>query len=290
MKKEHKERPLLATKRDISMTTEDLMKRVERWRILQSVHMPSIIEVSGMKTGAAGVKKSVVMGEAEADGEEGGEEEGKRNDADAMEIENEYLYLPSDFGEPDRHQLQLTDLAQEEAMLREGHAYECILQLRQIAKLISIFHYLRQKNNRGQRQNTRSQVKREALELTRDRLLETYNTTRKALSSLCNDNNRISERFPPLTVDDLYRKPTVDKRQLGDTYRPDGRLWSLGKPSHSVIAAPSSQSTIDLPSESPQARQSGRLWSPIIGLTDAEMEAWELEGQSECLCFGINTS
>jgi hypothetical protein len=140
--------------------------------------------------------------------------------------EKEELYLPSHFSEMERSDLGLCELAQEEVLLREGQAYESIIRLRSTVKALSWYARVRKGNDRGQRQATRGRARIAAAELLRDSHLLTYNHARSALESLTHLGPE--GRFPPLTKDDCFRKSTVDKRQVGDTYRPDGRLWRVG--------------------------------------------------------------
>jgi hypothetical protein len=140
--------------------------------------------------------------------------------------EEENLFLPSSFSEEDRSFLGLSKLALDEALLREAQACDCILQLRLTLKAISVLQYKRQWNVVGQRKNTRARARIHSLEAVRDHHLLVYNTTRTALIAL----KRLQpddERLPHLTREDLSRKSTIAKRQTGDTYRPDGKLWAL---------------------------------------------------------------
>jgi len=289
------------------MEKDDLTKRIEMWRTLQEVHMPLIIEVTRPKGTAKKAAKAMEVVVAEV-GKERAEvamevtekvtEEKKAEtevanvDGDAAEIAAEQLCLPSEFDELDRIRLNLVNLAEEEGKLREGHAFSCILQLQRLMKTTSALQLLRKKNMRGQRQNTRAHTQHNALDLTCDRLLEVYNTTQKALTSIYPNDTHISEQFPPLTKEDLQRKSTVDKRQLGDTYRTDGRLWRLGSSTRRTTAtaltssdpsaSPSQSASPSVPSSQDVQNSgisgSGRLWDPRIGLTTEEMEEWELEG------------
>jgi hypothetical protein len=216
----HINHPLLATKRDISITTDDLTKRMEMWRKLQELHMPSVSGPNGTSmtkevatTVKAAEAKAIGMEvESEAIGMEVESEViGKERvvlaaekkleaevtivDGTAMEIAVERLYLPSEFNEVDRFRLDLVNLAEEEEKLREGHAFECILQLRRLMKTMSALQLLRKKNTRGQRQNTRAHTQCCALELTCDRLLEVYNTSQKSLTSIYTNDMHISEQL-----------------------------------------------------------------------------------------------
>jgi hypothetical protein len=122
------------------------------------------------------------------------------------------------------------------------------------------------------------------MEHTRDRLLVFYNTCCHALHSLIKlGSSELEAQFPHLTVQDLYRKSVHDKRQLGDTHRADGRLWVSGglglssQTSHSsLITHPGSTGTENNVLNSSETGgvepNSGKLWNPVIGLTDTELE------------------
>jgi hypothetical protein len=141
-------------------------------------------------------------------------------------IQQEELFLPSEFSEADRLEFDLTELAGLEAQLWEGHASECIMRLRCIGKTISSFQGLRNKEPGSQREGTRNTTRFQHLEFLQTRILTNYEDARKALDSL-KILTPMDSRFPPLTRADLFRKSTQHKRQIGDTYRPDGALYGL---------------------------------------------------------------
>jgi hypothetical protein len=144
-------------------------------------------------------------------------------------VEDETLFLPSSFPGAERTQLGLSKLASDESLLREAQAYDCILQLRLTLKTISVLQYKRQWNVVGQRKSTRARSRIYSMEAIRDHYLLVYNTNRISLLTL----GRLQEsddRLPRLGLEDLARKSTVAKRQTGDTYRADGKLWALTPP------------------------------------------------------------
>ena len=151
-------------------------------------------------------------------------------------IEDECLFLPSDFSGRERQALSLCNLANEESKLWEIQANNTVLSLRHIMKLLSVLQNQKRRNVHGQKESSRAHIKIQSVEFTRDTFLESYNLCREVLTKLGYfvDNASIN-RFPPLTYDDLFRKSTSDKRLLGDTYRPDGLLWVIGShhPRHS---------------------------------------------------------
>jgi len=170
------------------MGRSELSNRIERWRGLQVALMSSLTPLHLTRN--------------------------------LCKIEGELLFLPSHFSSQDRVILSLELLATEEALLRSANASECILQLRQVTRIISGMHYIRRTDIRGQKEGTRSKSSIQSASFDRDHLLELYDVTRNALRSLNSDIGR----FPPLTQDDLYLKPVDDRRQLNDTWRSDGPI------------------------------------------------------------------
>jgi hypothetical protein len=258
MKAEHKERPHLATKKAIMLAKADIIERLSKWRTLQAIHMPDISQLL-LAT-------------------------------QPSEIEDEHLFLPSYFSEQDRIRYSLTHLAHEEMQLRQGQASECILQLRWIVKTLSVMHGQKIKNELGQKRNMRANYKLHSVELTRNRMLEVYNTSHHALRTLGYNPDDLNDQFPLLTLSDLYRKSTVMKRQRGDTYHSDGRLWMLGgrqsnnQLSITTLMPPSSIDDNSLTRQEAFHNQvpevdHKKLWNPTIGLSPTELEQWEHEGE-----------
>ena len=266
MKLKHEDHPLLATEEDIAITTSELNKRLELWRSLQSLHMPHIGDVPTSE--------------------------------DENMPERELLLLPSDFSETERTTFSLTELAKEEAQLRQAQLYECVMRLRSVLKSLSRLQMIRRQDSRGQEQNTRSRKLFQTAELIRDYVLYIYDSSRTILLALKHNCPGVQEQFPRITLADLCRKSTVDKRQLGDTYRTDGKIWIAGKSLQSLGHAAHSSNFLRLPgtpnvappgeansSEPPNGDEEDleidlrQLWSPTIGLTSEELLQWEHEGE-----------
>jgi hypothetical protein len=186
--------PLASTKRDIQKAREAVTARLDSWRNLQAIHMSSV--------------KDHVLSQP------------------PRLVEEENLFLPSNFTADERDRLGISNLVHDEGLLREAQAHECILQLRLTLKIISVLHLKRRTNVVGQRRATRARSRISSMEAVRDHYLLVYNTTRAGLVSLAvlhpND-----ERLPQLSSNDLIRKSTVAKRQPGDTYHADGKFWGL---------------------------------------------------------------
>jgi hypothetical protein len=192
--KQNNTHPLASTKNGITKAREVLTDHLEKWRGLQAIHMSAV--------------KDHVLRQS------------------PCPVEDEELFLPSSFPDFERNQLNLSKLAHDESLLREAQAYDCILQLRLTIKTISVLQHKRQSNIVGQRNTTRARSRIFSMEAIRDHYLQVYNTNRASLIQLGklqpNDHH-----LPHLGVEDLARKPTVAKRQTGDTYRADGKLWAL---------------------------------------------------------------
>lgn len=281
MRKANVIRPLLATQKDIELSAEDIRSRLEKWRDLQAVHMRSIQAVS------------VTDQEAQ----------------ESTAVEYEALHLPSSFSVEDRKLMLLEELGAEEFQLREGQVIECILQLRRLEKRLSALRDVKRKDRPGQATGTRSTNLRNSLEANQHTLLHIYNSGRQALSSLATNPSSqvgVEAKYPPLSMLDLFRKPTSHKRQLGDSKRLDGRVWVAGAsnreevpPLNHPLSAPyiPSRSAPDIHSLNSAAPKhsvipmdevqggdvaqtdAGKLWGPKLGLTDTEAEQWDLEGK-----------
>lgn len=208
------------------------------------------------------------------------------------EVQDELLYLPSHFSESDREELGLSELGEEELELRRVQVVECIMQLRRSAKKHSSVRAQKRKDLPGQHTGTRAAGVRIALEFNQECLLRIYNVGREALVQLSKDTqDGIS--FPHLTSADLFRKPTTHKRQLGDSRRPDGMLWRVG--ARADVGSTSNEGQEMEEGEgggggggedgagggegNGDGWADGKLWSPIIGLSIAEVEEWDREGK-----------
>jgi hypothetical protein len=192
--KQNNTHPLASTKNGIQKAREGLTERLEKWRNLQAIHMSTV--------------KDHVLSQS------------------PCPVEGENLFLPSSFSDVDRTQLGLSKLAYDESLLRKAQAYEYILQLRLTVKTISVLHHKRQWNVVGQRKSTRARSKIHSMEAIRDHYLHVYNTNRLSLITLGRLQQN-DDHLPHLSLEDLARKSTASKRQTGDTYRADGKLWAL---------------------------------------------------------------
>lgn len=306
MKTEHKDHPLLATKQDISIASENLISRIERWKLLQAIHMPNIHSTPTPAATSSAATSTPTP--AASTPTPAASTHSSSASKDSSLPENERLLLPSNFSKEERQAYGLNELANEETQLRQAQLYECLMQLRRIMKAISTMHKIRRKSANGQQQTTRCRKQTESVELTRDRLLAIYKSSRTALSALNGESPRLNQQFPSLTVHDLYRKPTVEKRKLNDTYHTDGAVWIAGKTSNIVsrsstflrppetltsstapgnerpspsspLAGAGSLDTSEYSKDDMWEVNLGKLWNPAIGLTDEELIQWEHEGE-----------
>lgn len=269
----------MASEEDIALAESDIRLRIKRWRNLQAAHMPDVDEA--------------VLSQAPS----------------GSGIEEERIHLPSSFLAEERESMLLNDLAEEEIELRKAQVVECILQLRRSAKRLSAIRGLKKKDDRGQKEGGRATSQRHSIEFTQECLLAIYSIGRHALVALDAGRTSFEKQFPILTSDDLSRKATTHKRQMGDSHRAEGALWGVNPrgtyipSSPSLLGHPSSSQSHSrsISSQPPKisevtnsqsdtylrASQSfhgndessaGKLWDPMLGLSSEEMEKWELEG------------
>lgn len=264
----------MASEEDIAIVESDIRLRIKRWRNLQAAHMPDIDEA--------------VLPQAPSE----------------AGIEEDRIHLPSSFSLETRQSMLLNDLAEEEMELRRMQVVECILQLRRSAKRLSAMRGLKKKDDRGQKEGGRATSQRHSIEFTQECLLAIYSIGRYALVTLDGGRTSLEKQFPILTSDDLSRKATTHKRQMGDSHRSEGALWGVNPrgtyipSSPSLLGHPSSQShTGSISSQQRHKSQesqpdtylrvsqplhgnesAGKLWDPMLGLSNEEMEKWELEG------------
>jgi hypothetical protein len=143
-------------------------------------------------------------------------------------VEDQKLYFPSDFNLSERKELGLESLASCEAKLREGDAFDCLVDIRAAVKSISAMRLRKQKSDRGMTQHTQSLAQIRGAEAVRDLKMLNYELTRQALISMDIMDEGEDSQFLKLTEKDLERQPTESGRQLGDSRRSDGRLWVVG--------------------------------------------------------------
>ncbi|KAJ6480333.1 hypothetical protein C8R45DRAFT_933261 [Mycena sanguinolenta] len=140
--------------------------------------------------------------------------------------------------------------------------------------------------------------------------MQSYEHTQQRLLAL-----NVNSTYPPLTDEDLYMKPVLQKRRVGDSQHTDGALWRIYPqiPPDEVIETgqnceeilkygkctgnlsttgtqmdrrrTGSTRTRSTPSQAPKKtvdeRPDGWLWQlgKLCKITDAEMDAWSHEGE-----------
>ncbi|KAF7327107.1 CxC2 domain-containing protein [Mycena kentingensis (nom. inval.)] len=201
---DHAQHALATMQREITNRSTKLRNRLNSWRKIQGKLTPLVGDFVAAQT-----KKSVALHE-------------------------ERLFLPSDFTQAQRIELGLVDLAAEEALWREAQVFDELRAVQNLAKGITVLHTHKLKNDRQQKDNSRSGDNiREATRL-RDSRIASYHSARAAIISING-----STHFPTLREEDLYMKPVHDKRRIGDSNRMDGRLWTISQASR-IDAGPSS--------------------------------------------------
>ncbi|KAJ7067568.1 hypothetical protein C8F01DRAFT_1342702 [Mycena amicta] len=280
------EHDLVARQREVTSRTTKLQTKMIAWRKTQKLIMPTV--------GDAVAAQSLL----------------------SLPVQDEKLYLPSNFlTREERTALALDDLADEEARWREGQVFDSLRALQNNVKAITALQRDKMKNDRHQKQNTRSggQI-REGLR-RRELHKSSYHVARSALLTL----NGVTS-FPELQDADLYMKPVLDKRRLGDSKLSDGALWTALPPSNideedgdAMEIEPTASAESPLPSAAAQSstsrsgtqmdrrrpttgrrpqttkpdakslqddRPSGWIWQlgKLTKMTETEMDAWSREG------------
>lgn len=180
--------------------------------------------------------------------------------------ETQKLLLPSDLSVAERNQLQLHELSRAECNFRVGGAHDALADLRKCVKSAGVLLSRKQKNCRGQDQNTQAKSMIDNTYVFRDSHIATYNAHRKALESLGYSSTTSPDagplyQFPELSINDTYRKPTEKRRTPGDSHGVDGRLWRLGAQASTSRAA---VAKADYDSGSDDSGQGISLLSPCL--------------------------
>lgn len=135
-------------------------------------------------------------------------------------IEDERLYLPSDLTEHERQQLDVVALGAEESKWREGQVFDILRALQSVVKGLGAMRFRKFKHERQQKQNLRAGDHIAEAIKRQDHHIESYGVARAALIALNGTTT-----FPVLTEADLFMKPILQKRRVGDSKRTDGLLW-----------------------------------------------------------------
>ncbi|KAJ7360665.1 hypothetical protein DFH08DRAFT_683848 [Mycena albidolilacea] len=231
----------LAVKRkEISLRTSKLAARIEKWRKIQKELMP--------RTGDKIAAQAIL----------------------SLPIQNEKLFLPSDItSEVEREALSLTGFAAEEIRWREGQVFDSLRLIQNIVKTISALRGRKIKNDRQQKQNTRVGDNIEEAIKLRDQHMESYERARQALSAL-----NAPSTYPLLTEADLYMKPILQKRRVGDSWHTDGALWRIHGLIQSQDSGEKDQSSATNEHKNKATRTKARSTQPQKKVVDERPEGW----------------
>ena len=219
---------------DIDGRRKQLASHIEKWRMLQKTVVPQVGDFVAQQA----VSKKF-----------------------ADSPEKEVLYIASDFSESQRVKVDLIDLGKQERQFHEGAACDAIQTIRTITKTISSMRANKKAQDYGQQMHTRSITQILDVERRQTIAMNDYSAAWNAMLKL--GLSKDDPRFPPLNTKDLFRKPTNIKRAVGDSRRPDGKLWAPGGISSGVHSPLPSQfsafpliSLVDQISPSPVGTQS----------------------------------
>ncbi|KAJ7152450.1 hypothetical protein C8R46DRAFT_1302833 [Mycena filopes] len=184
---------LVSRRKEIALRTSKAQTRIDNWRKTQKLLTPLLAD----KVAAQSLK--------------------------APPLQDEKLFLPSDFSTPEeRQKLGMASLAEEEVRWREGQAFDSLRAIQNIVKTISALRGRKIKNDRQQKQNTRAGDNIEEATTLRNRHMALYEVARQALLAL-----NAPMVYPLLTEADLYMKPVLQKRRVGDSRHTDGALFRM---------------------------------------------------------------
>nr|GAT44329.1 predicted protein [Mycena chlorophos] len=208
------EHDLIARKKETDNRTAKLQTRLDAWRKTQKNIMPSVGDL--------------VAAQAQ--------------EITPVPIHEEKLFIPSQIPDASKRiELALDDLAAEESRWREGQMFDLIRAIQNNVKAENALRRNKAKNDRQQKQNSRSGAQIADTKRRRSLLMTGYSTARAAQITLTGGTS-----FPELTDDDLYMKPVLDKRRVGDSRISDGALWTALAPAPSITTEePESDSESD---------------------------------------------
>ncbi|KAJ3712073.1 hypothetical protein C8R42DRAFT_728368 [Lentinula raphanica] len=174
-----------------------LANRISKWRQIQHQYMPSIAPGQALE-----------------------------------DAENESLLLPSDFTARERLQHGLVGLASKQVQTLEIALGELIHSLQTTVKTLSAAYERKHKHASGQDANTRANGELRTIETKRNNLISNYNMFRQNLHAL---DSLDDIKWPSLSVQDTFRKPTETRRAPGDSRKRDGALWQLSSAGRSTV-------------------------------------------------------
>jgi hypothetical protein len=195
----YKKLALVSLKSDIEKATTKLEKQISKWRGEQFVFMPHVALWANRQD----------------------------NEQENCGVEKEVLHLPSDFDAGARADHHLITMAEMEAKLREGAAFDALKKTKVCAQAVTTLRDWKRKNISGVAQATTSVKQIQDAERRRDLHIALYMLARKAMMKLGHATGEEGD-FPVLTEADTFLKSRATRRQLGDSRRTDGAIWAQG--------------------------------------------------------------
>jgi hypothetical protein len=143
------------------------------------------------------------------------------------DVANAVIYLPSTLLPSQIKRDNLGHLLQQEVDLRVAHLHGLRSAIRGAVKAVNSAEQGKASTARGQRPNTKANDQIRALDHLKASLVHSHN---EAFDRLVQIGQRMGEKyqhgFQRLEEKDLRRKWTLGGRQLGDSRRSDGSLWT----------------------------------------------------------------
>ncbi|TDL14299.1 hypothetical protein BD410DRAFT_734297, partial [Rickenella mellea] len=142
------------------------------------------------------------------------------------EIEDEILFLPSDFSAVQHTELGLTHLVLVEQSLRQGEANDALRDLRAAIKHSVVLRQQKRKNVHDQRPNTRAQQIIKSADNMKLRWATKYRHARRCLATLAFPE--VDAKYPELHDQDMWMKTVDTAHTLGDGQKTEGWIWRVG--------------------------------------------------------------
>ncbi|KIM86495.1 hypothetical protein PILCRDRAFT_86628 [Piloderma croceum F 1598] len=142
----------------------------------------------------------------------------------SCEVEDECLFLPSDFDVHDHHQYSLKQLVHKEMKLHEGQAHDALHNLHVAIKYGQTLNQHRK--DHVCKQGPATCVKEIIFDarLKQSTQAEKYRAAHAAMVRLGHTDNT----FPELKDGDMYTKDTMAPHALGDGLKMEGWIWNVG--------------------------------------------------------------
>jgi hypothetical protein len=222
---------------EIQARRDKLTSQIDKWRDTQKIVMPQVGDH---------VRRQSIQG------------------CTINNPEEEILYTPSNFEEPERISLGLVILGEYERRILEGAACDVIRSVRTISKMLDAMIVGKKTHAYGQDRHTKASSQIEDTKARQQAAIDDYSAIRKSLITL--GLTEEDPRFPPLSIEDTKRLSTNSKRAVGDSRRLDGKIWTANAgvtagarlPASAAVGAHSSSSE-----QAPVGTQSSRIKSKL---------------------------